>query len=293
MPFIDGTFANLMKGAAEDSAKEFAVAFNTISEGAQQAFNFIDGLSGRNFENQLSRLEQQKEIELTFAGDSTAAREEIERQYEEKRREIQIKQAKAEKKQAIFNSIINTAQAVISTWAQVPKVDFGVSAGALAAIVAGIGAAQTALIAAQPLPEFKHGVKNFEGGAAILGDGGVHEYVTLGNKFLGVSDKKDTIYNLPKGATVHKDYNTFMNNINNELLTQGINPIVSNPIILKESGITEQQFLNGINKLNTTINNKQGVNVVIDKKGFYTGVSNGSKSIIKKNNQLRLKGSNV
>lgn len=81
----------------------------------------------------------------------------LEEETDNKKREIARKQAKAQRIQAIAQIAVNTAQAIMSIWAQVPKFDFGISAGVLTGVVAALGAAQAAIVLSQPLPEFAEG----------------------------------------------------------------------------------------------------------------------------------------
>ena len=74
-----------------------------------------------------------------------------------KKAEIENKQAKRQKTMAIADVIKNTALAIMSIWAQVPKFDFGATAGILTAMVSALGAAQLAIISAQPLPGAESG----------------------------------------------------------------------------------------------------------------------------------------
>lgn len=76
---------------------------------------------------------------------------------EKKKTEIAKKQAKRDKATAITNAIINTASAIVRIWADVPKGDFGIATGILTALAAATGAAQIAVIASQPLPEYAEG----------------------------------------------------------------------------------------------------------------------------------------
>lgn len=72
---------------------------------------------------------------------------------------IKARQARADKENAIFNILINTAQAVAKTLASL-----GIPAGIPAAIIAGAaGAAQLAIVNARPLPRFKDGVIDMDG----------------------------------------------------------------------------------------------------------------------------------
>jgi hypothetical protein len=77
----------------------------------------------------------------------SAMMEEIEESRAQKIKEIKRKEAKANKARAIFDSIINTAVAVSASIAN----------PILAAVIGGLGAAQTAMIAAQPIPALAKG----------------------------------------------------------------------------------------------------------------------------------------
>ena len=76
----------------------------------------------------------------------------IEQETEARRAEAEYEQAKRNKVQALANIAINTAAAIMGIWAQVPKFDFGVSAGLMTAFVGGLGLLQAGLVAATPLP---------------------------------------------------------------------------------------------------------------------------------------------
>lgn len=71
---------------------------------------------------------------------------------EKRKAEIAMKQAKREKQMAIASTLINTAQAIMGIWAQVPKFDFGATAAILSGVVGALGAIQIATIMSQPLP---------------------------------------------------------------------------------------------------------------------------------------------
>jgi len=73
--------------------------------------------------------------------------EELRDEYAEKERQLQYDAAKREKALAIFDSIINTAAAVVKA---LPNIPLSIFAGLT-------GAAQTAAIAAQPLPALAEG----------------------------------------------------------------------------------------------------------------------------------------
>ena len=132
---------------------------------------------------------------------------------EKKKADLQTKQAKFEKSINVAQTIANTAQAVMKTYAQ-----GGFFGGAIAAaIVAAIGAAQLATIIAQPIPKYAKGTDYHPGGLAIVGDAGKHEAIVSGGKAY-ITPDVPTLMPIPKGAEVLPDitsrefYDRFMDN---------------------------------------------------------------------------------
>jgi len=276
MVFADGTFETLMKGA-DTSSERFAVAFNTIAESAQQAFSFIDSLSQANFEAQYSRLEQQKNIAIQFAGDSTTAQAEIERQYEERRKQIQIKQAKAQKDQAIFNIGVDTAQAIIATLAQTPP-----PAGLpLAALVGSIGLAQLVAVQSQQIPQFWQGGEVGGMQDIIVNDdpfglkgSNYKEVIEEPNGKLNFPQGKNVKMRVPKGSYVHPTYDAFINSLDNELINNNIMPIGQSnimPMIIND-GLTKADVMEVMSAhgkgVVRAINNKESFKFNIDERGI-------------------------
>lgn len=135
-----------------------------------------------------------------------------EEEYAKEVAEIRRKEAIAAKTQALFDIAINTAVAAINAFRNAKTFAGGV---AFATIIAALGAAQAAIVAATPIPKFFKGVKNFMGGLAWVGDGGKREPITSSSgELLGVSPDKPTLVNLPKGANVYKDIPTFKKEAN-------------------------------------------------------------------------------
>jgi myosin heavy subunit len=249
-----------------------------ISEAFQQAFNTIANASQANFDAEYSRLEQQKEVSMQFAGESAAAKEEIERQYETRKKEIQRREAEAQKRLAMFNIITNTAQAIM---AAAPKVPLMIAMGA-------IGALQLAMVASQQIPQFWKGTDNAPEGLAWTQERGA-EVITdsKGNiKTLGHNKGAQLTY-LNKGDKVYKSHTDY---INKELSKNGIQPIgQSFSSVNVSSGLTADDLNAGIESLKRTISQKENISINIDKKGFKTAV-NGKNYI---NNRLILKGRSV
>jgi hypothetical protein len=86
---------------------------------------------------------------------------------------------------SIASIVSSTALAIMSIWAQFPKVDFGVTAGIMSGVVAALGAAQLATVVATPLPSpdgFKKGGYTGDGNANdITGPAHKREYVVPEN----------------------------------------------------------------------------------------------------------------
>lgn len=277
--FFDGSFNKLLEGSSD----KWSVYFNGISEVAQEAFNIVANLNQAHFDNEFAMLEKRKAIQLQFAGDSTAARERIEEKYEEKRAAIQKKQAEAQKKQAIFNTVVNTAQAVVSVLAQEPG---GViKKGIAAAIVGGLGLAQVGLIASQKIPEFKDGVRNFEGGQAIVGDGGVSEIIRT-NKGVYATPNTDTLVNLPKKADVFKNHEDYYNSVMGEM---GVLPSMPK-INVVNNGLTKVDLDSVMAKHFSNIQTNQ---TTIDKNGLNTYVKKQNSKTVSNNNRVTFKGFSV
>ena len=255
-----------------------------ISEAFQQAFNTISNASQQNFDAEYSRLEQQKENSLLFAGESADARENIERVYEDRRKEIQRREAEAQKRLAIFNIGINTAQAIVATLAKTPP-----PAGLpLAALMAAIGAAQIAMVSAQQIPQFWKGTDNAPEGWAWTQEKGA-EVITdkSGNVKTFGSNKGAELTYLNSGDKVYKSHEDY---INRELMKNGIQPMgKSFNFVNASNGLTAEDLNNGIESLKRAISQKENISINIDKNGFRTAV-NGKNHL---NNRLILKGRSV
>jgi hypothetical protein len=118
-----------------------------IANGLTTISNGLFAADAQRRQQELASLSAQQEEELRLAGDNEQKKDLIRQKYALKEREIKRKQAEADKRKAIFDAIVGTAVAVIGA---LPNF-------VLAAIVGALGAAQIALIAAQPIPKFAKG----------------------------------------------------------------------------------------------------------------------------------------
>ncbi len=127
------------------------------AEAAQAAYQTVSGAifaaDTQRREQEMAALQAQKDEEIRLAGDNEQKKEVIRQKYALKEKEIKRKQAEADKKKAIMDATIKTAVAVVNAIAQSP-LTLGMP---WAAIVAGLGAAEIAMIAATPIPKFAKG----------------------------------------------------------------------------------------------------------------------------------------
>lgn len=118
------------------------------------------------------------------------------KELEKQKAEIQQKQAKWDKANSIIQATIATSLAVTKAWPNF----------VIAAMVAAMGAAQIAMIAAQPIPKYAKGTKDksHPGGLAIVGDGGKRE-VILTDSGAYITPSVPTLVDMPKHAEVIPD----------------------------------------------------------------------------------------
>jgi hypothetical protein len=258
--FFDGTFNTLLQGA-ETSQEKFGVYFNAISETAQEAFNMIAGYSQANFDAEYTRLESQKDIAIQFAGDSASAKKKIEEDFDKKKREIANREAKAKKKQAMFNIAIDTAQAVIGSLRMDPT-------GIMAIIIGAMGALQLGLVAAQKIPQYWKGTDHAKSGLAWTNEKGAEIHTDKYGNIKSLGDNKgarltmmeqgDKVYTASESQRMLQD-----KMLNDMLIDRGIS-------MNYNSNNTSLTYAQMKEIMNETLGNKPEKNIIFDKNGFST-----------------------
>lgn len=255
--------------------------FNSIADSAQQAGDIMAEFSQRNFDNEYRRLEAQKDISLKFAGDSAAAKQKIEADYEKKRNEIANRENKAKQKQAIFNIAIDTAQAIMAT---VGKTGF---AGLpLALILGALGAAQIALVASQKIPQYFDGTDNHTGGLMLVNDGAganFREKVILPNGKEIMPEGRNVLMNAPKGTKVLTHEQQIMQMLNERGISMSRN-------YQTNGGMTADEMDSVIGKHFAKIQVSQ---TTYDKKGFSSWIGSNGNRTIQNNNRVSRTGFKV
>ena len=180
---LEQQLTELMKSENEKRMDAVMEYVNQVSE----LFTSFNQIASNQSQARTQQYEQENEQEKAALDKRLKAGLLSQRQYDDKvakldkeladkKAEETRKQAEREKALAVFQIAINTAQAVMKIWAEVPKMDFGVSTAALTAVAIALGAVQAAAVMSQPLPKARQGgkiegAKHEQGGVLIETEG--------------------------------------------------------------------------------------------------------------------------
>ena len=274
----------------EEKAKVVGLA---ISEAFQEAFNTLSTMSDANYQQMYSNLERQRDVSILFAGESTTAREEIDRQYEERRKRIQRQQAESQKRLAMFNIATNTAQAIMAVFAKTPP-PAGIP---LALAVGAIGAVQLALTASQPIPQFYKGTQNAPEGLAWTDEKGAELHTDKNGRIKDLGSSKGArLKKLEKGDKIYTASQTkkmmdlygFNQDFNNIMLTNGIS--TSN---FNNNSVNLEPLNARIDRLTSVVANKSEVTIVNNESGtrYYERVNGQRRELV--NSVLTMKSRTI
>lgn len=200
------------------------------------------------FDNELTALSDQKERELELAGNNARAREAIEKDFENRRKQIQNEQAEAQRKATLFNLALKIPEAIIT----------GLITGGppLALIYGSVATAQLIAASAIDVPSFAEGTDNAPGGAVIVNDrrrgsGVARETITTpsGKRFFFDTDKPVMTDMIPKGSKIDPRDVSELTNVSD--LIKDYSPIAGQHDRLLE-GFKIKDMLAEINVTNTT-----------------------------------------
>lgn len=153
------------------------------------------------YDKKIERIEKLEENGAISTEEAEARKRDAEKKTAAKNEELEKKKAALQEKQAKWDKANSIVQAGIATALAITK---ALPNLVLAALVGAMGAAQIAVIAAQPIPKYAKGTKDHPGGLAIVGDGGKKEGIITDNG-LFVTPDKPTLVNLPAHAQVIPD----------------------------------------------------------------------------------------
>ena len=193
----------------------------------------------------------------------------------------------------MFNIATNTAQAIMATFAKTPP-----PAGTpLAALIGAIGAAQLAMTAAQPIPQFYKGTQNApeglawtdEKGAELHTDskGNIKDYGSNKGARLKKLEKGDKIYTASQTKKIMDLYG-FNQDFNNIMLTNGIS--TSN---FNNNSVNLEPLNARLDRLTSVVANKSEVTIVNNESGirYYERVNGQRRELV--NSVLTMKSRTI
>jgi len=220
----DNTIANIeLVNETDTKSKELRIKnAQQWLQAASDSLNAINELVGAVYDAKIQKIEEEQEAnseageaeqnriqelvdkKIITEEEGEARKRAAEAQTARKEEELEKKKAALKERQARFDKLNSIAQAGIAT--ALSLIQLWASPGwpaaiPMMAVVAALGAAQLATILATPIPKYARGTDYHKGGPAIVGDGGVPEIVTFGNK-AWVTPDVPTLIDLPVGASV-------------------------------------------------------------------------------------------
>jgi hypothetical protein len=166
-------------------------SFFAAADIARSVFDITSNVRDR----ELQQLEAQTEAQLEAVKGNEEAKIEIKKQAEREEAQIRRRQAEAERKLAIFNIALRTAQGIAGALASVPPNI------PLSVIVGAIGAAQAAAVLSQPIPGFFKGTDRSPEGLAYVGERGQEAVIEKSGRAYLTPHTKSLTY-LPKDSRV-------------------------------------------------------------------------------------------
>jgi TP901 family phage tail tape measure protein len=150
-------------------------------------------------ENELRAIDSWEKRRIELAGDNAEAIKAIEEEAQRKRNEIKVKQAKADKTEALFQIALNTAVGITRAFGN----------PLLIALVSALGVAQAAVVASRPLPQFYKGTDDSPEGLAVVGDRYGRELIQDGKTGeYRLTPNKATVQYLSEGSKVFTNKET-------------------------------------------------------------------------------------
>lgn len=269
------TFFDLLQNKIQGFGTDFKTTFLGVTEVVQEFFNFFQQANADNFENERQALEQQRDLSIAYAGDSAAAKREIEIQFQREQREIRKREAKSQKQMALFNIAINTAQGIVSALASTPpNVPLSIAIGV-------IGALQAAFVAGKDIPQYWKGTDYHKGGLMMVNDGKGADYretIVTPDGTITQPEGRNVLMNKPAGTKVFTnaqwkaelDRMLFGNNIS---------------YAPQSNGLTREDLHTHGNNIVNAINSGEKYRWSFDKNGIKEYVSYGSMEIENMNNR--------
>lgn len=161
--------------------QNYAQQITQVASGISEVFSGFDDAQLKKVEqtNEKEKESLKKKLDAGIISQERYNREiaKMDEELDAQKAEMEYNQAVREKALSAAQIAINTATAIAKIWAEVPKVDFGVSTVALTAMASAVGAAQIAAVLATPIPKARKGglivgASHEQGGVLVNTEGG-------------------------------------------------------------------------------------------------------------------------
>lgn len=282
------TIFDLMSKKIVGFGKDWKVTLVSVMEVAQEAYAFMNQNSADYFTSERDRLESMYNYNVELAGDNKAAKTALDKEYEQEKRDINRREAKAKQEAALFNIAIDTAQAIVGLW-----VNPGFPAAIpLSVAVGALGMLNASMVASKPLPQFFMGTENAPQGPAITDEQGAEIHLDRFGKVKDFgSDKGARVKYLEQGDKIipaHRTKNILSGNdkmmLDELLFSNNISYHVDNNNQLDVTGI-----ISSIDSLKHSFDNRETSEEVYDVRGYTKYKKIGNRRIEDKNNRIRFK----
>ncbi len=200
---IEKIFSTMQKGVSSVTG-----LLNTLSQRSLDKIQDEEDANQESYDNETERIENLKENRIISEEEAEARKRAAKQKTEQKEAELERKKAAIQKKQAIFEKAQSISQVGMDTALAIMKTiatNGWPYALPMVAMVAAMGALQTAAIIATPIPSYAKGTEKHKGGPALVGDAGRSEVILFNNRAWLTPDKP-TLMNIPSGAKVLPKY---------------------------------------------------------------------------------------
>jgi hypothetical protein len=260
---------------AQNIRDSFAETFEAIGRIATEVTSNIFDIINNKRKAELDSLKKWEDERLAYVKGNAEAEALVRLQAEQKRVEIEKKQAKDARAKAIFDVKVNTATAIIKQLATTP-----LPKGApLVALISALGATQLANILSTPLPEFYKGTSNAPEGLAKVDERGQEliyrkkrntlELGQKGGTRVTYLDKGDQVFTARQTKELLNDTTnlTANNHIGNKLSAKSAQPI---------KVTDEDKIINGVAR---ALSNLPITQTNMDERGFTKYLANKNKRV--------------
>ncbi len=207
-------------------------SFTDLAEIASSSFSLAGDVSSAFFQGKIDSYQEDIDANNEYYANlldnenlSNEERDRLEADRRRKEAQLKKKQAKEKEKQFQVNKLFRIGEIIADTALSIVKIgaQLGVAALPFQIQAGAIGAAQLAIVAAQPTPKFAEGGVMDHDGKMMINDhsSGRLELVERDGKLL-MTDKKNAIVDGKKGDIIHKDAEAYFNNQSDEDLIKNL-----------------------------------------------------------------------